>query len=366
MTIGIGGAGSKLAARLDDGATLINVSETELNKVLGGGRRIVAPVSAAGGQFKGSRKSPQIGLDAYRAMRRELQDMIKGEKVFSSTGGGTGNGILTGILHDLAERDSVPMEDKTFFGLILPYAPMESSEFVMNTTDFLSGAVAEAIDSGNTGNIVLFSNKVKFEKKLSEEEYNKMLAESLKVLLSVPEKNEKYRLLDEHIDYEDFALFLSKPYFNHFTGFNYDSSKPFGEQLLKNVNPLLLPPEEAIEAMFILEVPRAEQATQFYSILQYFVGNKVSPIYSVLENPELEAPFVTVALLYSRKPAELVEDFNRISEEHVQVKVERSLEQHIVLPKLNVNLEKEASRAISKKGQAQEDILATLKRLGKI
>jgi len=366
MTIGIGGAGSKLAAILDGDATLINVSETELNKVEGGGRRIIAPVSAANGQFKGSRKSPQIGLDAYRALRRELQEMVKGEKIFSSTGGGTGNGILTGILEDLTQRESIPLEEKTFFGLVLPYAPMESSEFVLNTTEFLSGPLAEAIDSGNTGNVVLFSNRVKFEKKLSEENYNRMLAESLKEFLAIPGKNERYRLLDEHIDYEDFASYLSKPYFNHFTSFHYDAGKSFGEQLLAHANPLLLPPEEAIEAMFVLEVPRSGEATKFYSILEYFVGNKVSPVYSVLENPELETPLVTVSLLYSRKPAELVEDFNRISEEHVQVKVERSLEQHIQLPKLNVNLESEAKRVMSRKGQAQDDILATLKRLGKI
>ena len=36
MTIGIGGAGSKIAAKLDSQAVLVNVSETELNKVPGG------------------------------------------------------------------------------------------------------------------------------------------------------------------------------------------------------------------------------------------------------------------------------------------------------------------------------------------
>ena len=93
MTIGIGGAGCKLAVELDNEAILVNVSQVELNKVEGGSDRILATVRAEQGQFRGSRKNPEIGHDAYESIKRELQVKIRGNKVFSSTGGGTGNGI---------------------------------------------------------------------------------------------------------------------------------------------------------------------------------------------------------------------------------------------------------------------------------
>ena len=365
MTIGIGGAGSKIAAKLDNGAVLVNVSETELNKVPGGGRRILASVHAARGQFKGSRMNPEIGHDAYQSIRRELLDMARGDMVFSSTGGGTGNGITTGILNDLTKANDIATADKTSFGLILPYAKLESSEFVNNTIEFLTEPLAAAIDSGNTGNIFLFSNKKKFEEKVSEEHYNQQLVESLRMFLAIPEKNDKYRLLDGHIDHEDFALFMSKPYFNHFTYFDYDPKKPFGDQLDASSNPYLLEPEAAIEALFLLEVPKGGDPTLFYDILQYFASKDVSPIYSVVENPDRQKPQVTVSLLYSRKPAELVDDFNRISEGHAQAKVKKSLDQWVELEKMEVNLEKEARRAVKQRGD-REDVLATLRRLGKL
>lgn len=366
MTIGIGGAGTKLAAKLDSDATLINVSETELRKVPGGSRRIVASVRAAHGQFKGSRKDPNIGHDAYQSVQRELQEIIRGDKVFCSTGGGTGNGITSGILTDLSNASYVATSDKTFFGIILPYAKLESNEFVNNTIDFLTGSLAAAIDSGNTGNIVLFSNKMKFEQEIAEDKYNQMLVESLKVFLSIPDKNESFRLLDGHIDHEDFALFLSKPYFNHFTYFDYDPLQSFKMQLDSHSNPLLLPPESPIESMFLLEVPRGGDPTSFYEILKYFASINVSPVYSVVENPDLRVPLVTVALLYSRKPAELVEDFNRISEEHAQAKVQKSIEQYVTLPKLEVNLEDEAKKVVKERGDIEGDVLATLRRIGKL
>ena len=93
---------------------------------------------------------------------------------------------------------------------------------------------------------------------------------------------------------------------------------------------------------------------------------KVSPVYSVVENPELKKPAVTVSLLYSRQPAELVEDFNRISEEHVQAKVKKTIEQNVTLQKLEVNLEAEAKKAAKGRGDVNEEVLATLKRLGKL
>ncbi len=365
MTLGIGGAGCKIAARLDDDATLVNVSETELNKVPGGGRRIVASLHAGRGQFKGSRKDRDIGLDAYLSVKRELLSLIKGNMVFSSTGGGTGNGITSGILQDLTQEEQIPTEDKTFFGLLLPYARLESSEFVSNTSDFLAGPLAEAIDSGNTGNIVLFSNRVKFEKKISEERYNTMLIDSLRVFLAIPDKNDQLKLLDGHIDHEDFLLYTSKPYFNHFTYFTYKPETPFGKQLDQNPNQLLLATENPIEAMFLLEVPEKGDPTIFYDIVEYFTERNVSPIYSVVENPELKEPFITVSLLYSRKPAELVNDFNKIAEKHAQAKVQKSLDQYVSLEKLNVNLVDEAKQAVKQRGD-EEEVLAILKRLGKL
>ena len=89
--------------------------------------------------------------------------------------------------------------------------------------------MTDAIDSGNTGNIILFSNKRKFEEEIGEDEYNKMLVDSLNEFLSIPDKNEKNKLLDGHIDQEDFSLFLSKSYFNHFTCFDYNPQEPFEE-----------------------------------------------------------------------------------------------------------------------------------------
>jgi len=365
MVIGIGGAGSKIAGKLDAQATIINVSETELAKVPQAGRRILAAVHAQHGQFRGSRKNPAIGHDAYLSVRRELQEIARGGTVFSSTGGGTGNGITTGLLQDLAARESIPEAEKTSFGLVLPYAPLEPAEFVRNTIEFLRGPLSQAIDSGNTGNIFLFSNRVKFESRLSEEAFNAMLVDSLRVFLAIPDKNDTLRLLDGHIDPEDFGLFLARPYFNHFTYFDYDPQTPFEKQLDDNINPLLLPPEAPIEAIFLVEVPEGGDPTVFYNVLQYFNDMNVAPVYSVVENPERTQPFITVALLYSRKPAELLADFNKRNEQHAQVKVRKSLEQYVDLPRLDVNLEREAKRAVKQRG-SDEDILQVLKRLGKL
>jgi hypothetical protein len=365
MTIGIGGAGTKVASKLDPEATIINVSETELSKVPAAGRRILAVVHDQHGQFKGSRKNPLIGHDAYLSVRRELQEMARGSMVFSSTGGGTGNGIATGLLRDLATRESIPEAEKTSFALILPHAPLEPAEFVRNTIEFLRGPLSEAIDSGNTGNIFLFSNRVKFESRLSEEAFNAMLVDSLRVFLAIPSKNDTLRLLDGHIDPEDFGLFTARPYFNHFTYFDYDPEKSFGKQLSDNINPLLLTPEAPIEALFLVEVPAGGDPTVFYDVLQYFNDLNVAPVYSVVENPERKLPFITVALLYSRKPAELLADFNKRNEQHAQEKVRKSIEQYVDLPRLDVNLEREAKRAVKQHG-SDDDILQVLKRLGKL
>ena len=371
--IGIGGAGGKLAAKMDaEHAILVNVSETELDKVSGGGEHIVAPVQSTSGQFRGSRKDPLIGHDAYNTIRRRMQDIIGGSIVFSSTGGGTGNGITTGILEDIIARDDslessngIPINEKTMFCLVLPDYEQESN-YVENSIDFMSNPVANAIDKGSTGNIMLFSNKLKFDDQIGEDAYNQMIVDSLNVFMSIPEKNTNFKLLELHIDHEDFTAYISKPYFNHFCYFDYDSSKDFGAQLAANWNKLLLPPEEPIEAMFLLEVPSGMDHTIFYKILPYFEKKKVTPFYSVVENPSLQRPFITVSLLYSRKPLELIDEFNKVNQEVKDAKVSKSLDQHVVLQKLDVDMKNEAKRASKEKGLNAEEVLTALKRIKKL
>ena len=371
--IGIGGAGGKLAAKMDaEHAILVNVSETELDKVSGGGEHIVAPVQSTAGQFRGSRKDPLIGHDAYNTIRRRMQDIISGAIVFSSTGGGTGNGITTGILEDIIARDDslessngIPINEKTMFALVLPDYEQESN-YVENSIDFMSNPVANAIDKGSTGNIMLFSNKLKFDDQIGEDAYNQMIVDSLNVFMAIPEKNTNFKLLELHIDHEDFTAYTSKPYFNHFCYFDYDQSKDFGAQLAANWNKLLLPPEEPIEAMFLLEVPSGMDHTMFYKILPYFEKKKVTPFYSVVENPSLQRPFITVSLLYSRKPLELIDEFNKVNQEVKDAKVNKSLDQHVVLQKLDVDMKNEAKRASKEKGLNAEEVLTALKRINKL
>ena len=371
--IGIGGAGGKLAAKMDaEHAILVNVSETELEKVSGGGEHIVAPVQSTAGQFRGSRKDPLIGHDAYNTIRRRMQDIISGSIIFSSTGGGTGNGITTGILEDIIARDEslessngIPINEKTMFALVLPDYEQESN-YVENSIDFMSNPVANAIDKGSTGNIMLFSNKLKFDDQIGEDAYNQMIVDSLNVFMAIPEKNTNLKLLELHIDHEDFTAYISKPYFNHFCYFDYDSSKDFGTQLSANWNKLLLPPEEPIEAMFLLEVPSGMDHTIFYKILPYFEKKKVTPFYSVVENPSLQRPFITVSLLYSRKPLELIDEFNKVNQEVKDAKVSKSLDQHVVLQKLDVDMKNEAKRASKEKGLNAEEVLTALKRINKL
>lgn len=365
MAIGIGGAGSKLAYQLDPESTIVNVSDSELRKVPAT-RRILAAVHSERGQMRGSRKDPQIGRDAYLSVRGELLHLSEGELVITSSGGGSGNGITTGLLEELSGRDLIHQADKTSFAIILPYPKLEPAEFVDNTIAFLQGPVSDAIDSGNTGNIYLFSNQLKYESRMTEAAYNQAIIDTLKQFFSIPRKGDALKLLDGHIDYEDFNLYCAKPYFNHFTYFDFDSEKNFGDQLKTNLNPYLLPPETPIEALFLLEVPPGGNVTAFYDILEYFADQNVTPVFGVVENPERTTPFVTVSVLYSRKPAELVEDFNRISHEHTQARVRKSLEQHIPLPKLEVSLENETKKAGLKRGADDEEILTVLRRLGKL
>ena len=360
--IGIGGAGCKIATKWDSEAVAVNVSEVELGKLSGGGEKILASLSSGVGSFQGSRMDPAIGYDAYNSVRRQLTNLVRGSFVFAATGGGTGNGIARGILEDLVERDDIPLEEKTMFGLILPYARLESGEFVTNTSNFMNHSVAPAIDAGVTGNIFMFSNRVKFEKRLSEDKFNGMIVDSLRQFFAVPQKNAELKLLDEHIDAEDFALFLSKPYFNHYTVFNFKPDQEVGSQIAKHHNPLLLAPEQTIEALFLLEVPEGGDPTAFYSVVEYFNEQSVKPLYSVVENPALKEMRLTVSMLYSRAPAELVADFNRVAEEHAQTKARRTIDQHVKLPDLQVDLGDEAKKL----NPEDDDILTMLKRIKKL
>ncbi len=245
----------------------------------------------------------------------------------------------------------------------MPYARLEGEQFVSNTSAFLNDAVAPAIDSGTTGNIFMFSNRDKYEKRISERDFNRQIINSLKEFFAIPVKNENMKLLDEHIDEEDFAYYLAKPYFNHFCYFDYDPEQDFGRQLSANYNSLLLAPEQPIEALFLLEVPAGGDPTIFYNLMEYFNAQGVKPMYSVVENPQIQNPHVTVSLLYSRKPKELVDDFNKIAEEHVQTKVGKTLDQFVPLQRLEVNIDNEARKA---KPEVQDDIIGMLKRLNKI
>jgi hypothetical protein len=251
------------------------------------------------------------------------------------------------------------------FCLVLP-DDVQESNYVENSIDFMSKPLATAIDKGSTGNVMLFSNKLKFDEQIGEDTYNQMIADSLNVFMSIPDKNTNFKLMELHIDHEDFTAYIAKSYFNHFCYFDYDPGKDFGSQLTANWNKLLLPPEEPIEAMFLLEVPSGQDHTIFYKILPYFEKKKVTPIYSVVENPALQRPFITVSQLYSRKPLELIDEYNKVNQEVKDAKISKSLDQHVVLQKLNVDLKNEAKRAGKEKGLDVDELLQALKRINKL
>lgn len=365
MAIGIGGAGGKIASLMSPNSVAVNVSETELSKV-NAAEKILAFAHTERGQLKGSKKDPSIGKSSFNSIRAQILEAIQGNLVISSSGGGTGNGITSQILDVIATYDNIPDIRKTEFAVILPYAPRESQEFIVNTLEFLKGPLSNALDSTNTGNLFLFSNKMKFEQRIAEEKYNQMIVESLKKFEAIPKKGDTCELLEGHIDHEDFAAYRSKSFFNNFCYFDYDPERYFGDQLTENANPLLLPGETPIEALFLLEVPADYDHTVFYNILDHFSSIKVAPMYSVVRNPSLQKPFVTVSTLYSRKPMELVNDFNRISDESTQAKIDKSLEQYVEFETMNVSLQQEAEKVATEKGQNTDEIISVLKRLGKL
>ncbi len=382
MTIGIGGAGSKLASMLDHGnCTVVNVSESELNKVKAT-NRVLAVTHSTRGQFKGAGRNPEVGKTAFVSVQDEISEAINGNLVLTSTGGGTGNGITSVLLDNVSAEEDISLLHRTMFGFVLPYIHREAPEHVDNTINFLKGPVSNAIDSGNTGNMILFSNRFKFEARISEEECNRLMTSSLQNFLDIPAKGDVFELLDGHIDHEDFNVYKSKPYFNHFTQFFYDTDRSFEKQLNENYNQLLLSPERTIEAMFLLEVPHADQAPMLYNILDYFAEDDVNPSYGVILNPELDKPTVTVSLLYSRKPKELVNDFGMQADKLNRKRLKKSLEQFVKLKSTPFDISsavKELTRPIAPdsrpdagrdhvdfKSSGESDVMSVLKRLKKL
>jgi hypothetical protein len=365
MAIGIGGAGSKLASLMgEQSATIVNVSQSELQKTPAA-NKILAVAHSSRGPFQGAGKNPNVGKTAYISISEEIYELIKGQVVFTSTGGGTGNGIASVLLDKVTEQDTVSLNDKTIFGFVLPYVQRESTEYVENTVDFLKGPVSAAIDSGNTGNIILFSNKLKFEGRIAEHDFNTLMIASLNHFLAIPRKGDEMELLDGHIDHEDFRVYLSKPYFNHFTQLEYTPDRPFSELLSDNFNPLLLPPEQPIEAMFLLEVPSREQTPCFYNLLDYFSDDDVKPMYGVVLNPHLKKPLLSISVLYSRKPKELVDDFSNMAEKMTQRKLKKTINQFVQLEERRLNVEEEV-RKIEEQEDTGNSVLDVLSRLKKL
>lgn len=367
MSIGIGGAGSKLASLLDAGnAIIVNVSEMELDKVEASSKlRAVASTNRAA--LQGSRKDPSLAKEAFLSVRDVLIDKVQNNIVFTSTGGGTGNGICTKLLDHISDLPHVNLDDKTLFVFVLPYPDQEAAEFVDNTIDFLEGPLARAIDVGNTGNIVLISNRQKFIDRQAEREYNQRCIDSLQRFLEIPYKCERFATLDGTIDYEDFRHYCARPYFNHFFHVSFQPDQPIADQLTNGTNPLLLPPAAPIESLFLLEVPKADQAPSFYQLLDYFANEqKVPPAYAVVHNPEITQPLLTVSLLYSRQPLELVDDFNSISGQNKRRRIRKSLDQKVTLSKLEVDLTDETHLAAREIGKDEEAVLSVLRRIGKL
>jgi len=134
----------------------------------------------------------------------------------------------------------------------------------------------------------------------------------------------------------------------------------------ENFNELLLRPDVPIESLFLLEVPENYDHRVFYNILDHFEAQKVTPIYSVVRNPKISEPKITVSLLYSRKPADLVDDYNRVAEETTREKIKKSIDQNTNMERVAVNLETKAEEVAREEGTEPSEIRNILKRLGKI
>ena len=103
----------------------------------------------------------------------------------------------------------------------------------------------------------------------------------------------------------------------------------------------------------------------FYDIMQYYNKLKSPPVYSVVENPALQRPFLTLSMLYSRKPIELVEEYNQKNVDNKDAIVQRSINQYVNLQKVAVDMDDEAKRAGAEKG-INSEVLNSLRRIGKL
>ncbi len=365
MSVGIGGAGSKLSAQLSADNVIVNVSEAELNKVPAA-EKLLAVLHSERGQRRGCRKNPSLGRESFASIRTRIMDLVRGNLVFASAGGGTGNGICSMILSEIAAQPAIAEEERTRFALLMPSPEHEPAEYVRNSIEFLTGPLSAAMDSGNAGNIFLLSNREKFRRRMPEHDFNEAVVASLRNFLEIPRRGEELELLEGHIDYEDFDLYLAKPYFNHFTAFEFDANEPFAAALQRAANPYLLPADTAIEALFFLELPPDADRGLFYPILDALAGQRLAPVYSVAINPRRSRPFISVSQLYGRKPDLLVKDLQAAALGHQQERIRKSLEQQVVLTTPDVDLEEEARIEAKKAGKSEDDILSVLRRLGKL
>ena len=363
MIIGIGGAGSKITSKLqEENSCIINVSKSELDKIEVK-KKILAFVHTENGLLDGAKKNQEIGKIAFQTIKKDLLKISKGSLIISSTGGGSGSGIVSSLLDELNNNENILDSEKIRFLFILPYANLEAQEYIDNTIKLLEDKLFPNIENGNIGNVYLFSNNFKFIKKISEIQYNHMITEAMKKFNEIPQKGERLELLEGHIDKEDFQAFQTKSFFNYFTYFYYDPTIDFKVQLEKNKNPFLLNPSTPIEALFLLEIPENIEVTIFYNILLYFSELGVNPTYSVVRNPELQKPFITVSLLYSSKPQTLIENFKETSDQLIKNKVNKVLNQDKEYQKLNTKLETDNFK---KYDGDENEVLKVLKRIGKI
>ena len=362
MYIGFGGAGSKLAVNLSEDSIIVNVSQEELDKVVSK-NKILAFTSSKKGQLGGSRKNPHIGREAFESISQNLLEIIPGKTIISSSGGGSGSGLTSKVLSILTELGTPKKdEDKSSFVIILPDSEYEAYEYVDNSKVFLEEYLFPAVSSGNTGNIFLLSNEYKFEKKLGEKSYNEMIVKSFKNFYAIPSKSSKLETIEGHIDYEDFNQFCSKSFYNYFTSFSFSFDSDFEKELKKNINPLMVYPQEKwVEVLFLLEIPKGVQETFYYEILDYFNKIRISPVYSIVSNPSLKKPLITLSLLHLNNPVKEHAKLEESSKKKIKEKVENSMGQKSL--EKSVGESKIEEEIAKKSGWSKEEVLKIIKRV---
>ena len=266
LFIGLGGAGSKLVSNFSKRSIAVNVSNKELEKV-DVEKKILAFASSAKGQLGGSRKNPEIGKRAFDGIQEELLAVTSGNTIISSSGGGSGSGICSKLLDQIASKKSVAEEEKVSFIVILP-SVREAQEYTENSIIFLKNHLFPALKSANTGNVFLLSNDWKFQQQISESQYNETIKESLNNFYAIVDKSDHLPTIEGHIDREDFFHFSRKSFYNHFTCFEIDIDKDFAKQLEGHYNPLMFIPSKKedwmIEVLFLLELPEGVKESVHY------------------------------------------------------------------------------------------------------